>query len=100
MANTVLNLSRNCHIKHNQAASRIAAGTAEWVETGRSIRELTLAEVLKNRAAQVQLRQLADSVELPGIKYEPPASDKYKNRWPLVSAANLLMRHSATNTVQ
>jgi hypothetical protein len=80
----VLNLTRNCRLKLHQAESRIAAGVAEWVRVGHSIRELSLSEVLVKREHQRIYGASDDhsdfnpvSNEIRGIRWEPPTAEKF-----------------------
>lgn len=71
---SVINLTRGYYIRYKYALYSIEnCCSAEWVEEGISIRDLTLAEVVAKRAAQEKL--LTDPLafaELPGIVFRPP----------------------------
>ena len=96
MSHRVLNLTRNSYIKAHQAEERIAAGVAVWIERRVSFRELTLPEVMELRAQQIKRATEWNSPyriaanELPGLKWEPPAKERYsyRQRFPLLRAAH------------
>jgi hypothetical protein len=97
----ILNLSRSCHISRKQAESRIEARTAVWVIEGKSIRELSLAEILASRIETPADRNglcdtpcLTATNELPGLKWEPPAYDRYAilGRRPILLATAQFLR--------
>jgi hypothetical protein len=87
----VLNLTTGCRIKRSQAVNRIEQCTSEWVETGFSIRDLTLAESIQFRSNQARLRAPLSSPELPGLRYAPPATENthtfLNNRRSLITQA-------------
>lgn len=70
----ILNLTRKTLLKRHQAESRIAANVSAWVESGKTIRDLSLSEIVANRARQARheaLRELPDA-EIPGLRYVGP----------------------------
>jgi hypothetical protein len=68
----VFNLSNNATLKHGQALRAVEDSTAAWVEFGRSIRMLTLAESIALRNAQAQMREPLPVAEIPGLRFEAP----------------------------
>lgn len=75
----ILNLTRNIRLKPHQAEARIAANVSEWVESGKTIRDLSLSEIVALRAKQARheaLRELPDA-EIPGLKFVGPRCPLY-----------------------
>lgn len=80
MFKSILNTSKNCYIKRNQALSRIECFVSDWVVRGESIRDLSLAEVMERRAHHRTVTSGLEAVEAVGCKYEPPMQDRAKFR--------------------
>ena len=80
----IINITRNCRLKLHQAEARLSAGLAEWVITGESIRELTIAEVLARRAQSAESTDAPfPASEIPGIRVAGIVQD-----FQLIRAAN------------
>lgn len=98
-SNRVYNLTRKCSLDKDQAILRIERGTAEWVDRGRTFRELSFTEVLSLRATNQEREREWNSPyrgmsnELPGLRWEPPTADRYKfrARFPLLRAAHEIL---------
>lgn len=110
MATTrVLNLTTKCYLKIRQAEGRIEHCVSEWVVQGKSIRDLTLAQMVQKRSevARVQagmgyLLEVTDAhgktklvakpylAELHGLRYEPSNLAQTRQSWPLIAEANRL----------
>lgn len=67
----VLNLTRGYSLKHRQACKAVEMCSAEWVEYGVSIRDLSIAESIAARNKQAREREPLADAELPGITYKP-----------------------------
>jgi hypothetical protein len=71
----VLNVTTGCWIRLTRAERAIREAAAAWVEDGKTIRNLSLAESITARREQQmrqeQLHQPLD-LELRGLKWEPP----------------------------
>lgn len=75
MANRILNLSRNCYVKRNQAVRLIYEDKiADWVEPGESLRELTLDEMFQRQANPVSCH--LPPTEASGCIFEPPPAKR------------------------
>ena len=102
MSHRVLNILTGEWPKVTQIESRVAEGTAEWVEFRVSFRNLSLAETMELRTKRLERASEWNSPyriaanELPGLKWEPPAHDKYtsRQRFPLLRAAAEFMRQA------
>ena len=70
----VLNVSRGFTLKHKQALRAIDNCAAAWVEIGKTIRDLTLAEAISARNKQATQREPLEFTEVHGLRYEPAAS--------------------------
>lgn len=64
---TVRNITRGIRIKRTQAVRRIERFQSAWVEHGKSIRDLTLAESIAFRNKQARDREPLAPAELPWI---------------------------------
>ena len=61
-------------MKHKQALRAIEQCSACWVEYGVSVRDLSLKESIAARNEQARLAEPLPFAEIPGIKFDPPAS--------------------------
>lgn len=73
----ILNLTKNCFLKRSQVERGIEACAIAWVEYGKTVRSLSLAESIAARNVQAKDMQAKDrkpiaSSELPGIVFKPP----------------------------
>ena len=68
----ILNITKNCYLKRSQAERAVEACSCAWVEFGKTVRSLNLAESIQARKQQAKERELLETAELPGIKYQPP----------------------------
>jgi hypothetical protein len=86
----ILNISRNFTLKYAQAERAISECACEWVDFGRTVRDLTLAESISARNTQAREREPIASPELPGLTFEMPqhACASIAERRQLVQAAN------------
>jgi len=66
---------RGFTLKYKQALRGIEQCAFAWVEPGRMIRDMTIAESIAARNAQAQLRQELPQSEIPGLRFQPPAKD-------------------------
>ena len=66
----VLNITRGFTLKHKQACRAVEQCSAEWVEFGVSIRDLTLAESIAKRNIQAKERDPLPYAEIPGLIYQ------------------------------
>jgi hypothetical protein len=68
----VFNVTRQCWFKIGQALKGIENCAFGWVEEGKTIRDLTLAEAVNLRNERALLRsEPLPYHEIPGIIYEP-----------------------------
>lgn len=71
----VFNVTRGYHIKYKHALRGIDNCAVDWVEEGVSVRDLTLAESIAKRSAQVKLiEEPLSFAELPGVIFRPPTN--------------------------
>lgn len=69
----VQNISRGYSMKHRQAEKAVATCSAEWVEYGVSIRDLTVAEAIAARNKQAADREPLPLPEIPGVVFRSPS---------------------------
>ena len=88
----ILNITRKFHLKPSQARRAIENCSAEWVQEGISIRDLTLAESIEKRNEQAREREPLPQAEIPGLMYQQPvsAASTAHERAELVRVANML----------
>lgn len=65
----VLNLFNKCRIKRSQARRLVEQCAYAWVDD-RSIRKLSLAEMVKARSEQARLNEPMPFAEIPGLIFE------------------------------
>lgn len=63
----VYNESARCYLTYAQATSRIEDGVCAWVEFNRSIRVLTLAEMMAERSRRAAMLERLPLAELPRV---------------------------------
>ena len=78
-------------MKRSQAERAIQEGACVWVEYGISVRSATLAESIAFRNQLAAERDPIPSAELPGLIYQPPATDHNTDRYSLIQQANQLI---------
>jgi hypothetical protein len=91
-------VGRGYSLEIGQIEVQVERGKLAWIRYGESFRELTLAEMLQIRQSQQSRRDNAApllnvSNELPGMKFDPPTSDKYKSlqrSWTMRLACGLM----------
>lgn len=71
----ILNLTRGFHLKRSQAERAIENCAAVWVEEGKTIRDVTLAEAIALRNRQTKAREPLAFSEIHGLRFQPPATD-------------------------
>ena len=76
----VLNLTTKCYLKVRQAEGRIENCVSEWVVQGKSIRDLTLAQIVQRRSIQARLQEPIPFAELPGLIFKPAQKDQALTR--------------------
>jgi hypothetical protein len=80
----IYNVTRRYPMRAKQALRGINNCAMAWVEHGKSVRDLTLAESIAARNEQASVRELPlPYVEIRGLKYEPTAGAEcaqYKSR--------------------
>jgi hypothetical protein len=88
----IFNVTRQFHLKRNQALRAIEECACAWAVEGESIRDLTLAESIAKRNEQAANREPLPHVELPGITYQPPTTGQAAQRegYALIMQANAL----------
>ena len=84
----VLNVTRGYTLKHKQALRAVENCSAEWVEFGVSIRDLTLAESISRRNEQAKIREPLPLAEIPGVIFQPPIQANNSDRYLLLQQAN------------
>lgn len=72
----VLNITRGHTLKFKQAEKAVDSCACTWVEYGKSIRDLTLAESIAQRHKQVKELEPLPMSELPGIIFQPPTAKR------------------------
>lgn len=70
----VLNLTTKCYLKIRQAEGRIEHCVSEWVVQGKSIRDLTLAQMVQKRSEVARTQESLAHAEIPGFRFEAPTS--------------------------
>lgn len=68
----VLNVTKNYYVKYTQALRGIEECSFEWVEPGKTVRSLTLAESVAKRNEQAANREPLPYAEIPGVKFTLP----------------------------
>ena len=68
----IYNITKNCYLKRSQAEKAVDACSCAWVDYGKTVKSLTLAESIAARNEQARERQIIASVELPGLVFQPP----------------------------
>ena len=86
----VLNLTTKCYLKIRQAEGRIEHCVSEWVVQGKSIRDLTLAQMVQKRSVIAKSQEPMPFAEIPGLRYEPSNLAQTRQSWPLIAEANRL----------
>jgi hypothetical protein len=77
----VINVSRGYSMKYKQACHAVDQCSAIWLESGKSIRDLTLAESIAARNEQAKLREALPLSEIPGLRYQAPESKRDSDFW-------------------
>jgi len=72
---------RGFTLKFKQALRGIEECAFGWVEEGKIIRDLTLAESIAARNQQSKLREALPLSELPNLRYEAPESQRNSEFW-------------------
>lgn len=91
----VFNVTRGFSLKYSQALKAVEACACAWVDYGRTIRDLTLAEAIKARHEQARLAAPLPSPEIPGLRYEAPESKRDAQFW--ATRSGLLQEASRLN---
>lgn len=76
----IYNLTRKFSFKRSQAIRAIESCACAWVEEGRTVRDLTIAEAIQARNVQVSLRERLAFAELPGLIFRLPAGREGETR--------------------
>ena len=84
----VLNTTRGFTIKHKQACKAVEQCSAEWVEYGVSIRDLSLKESIQARMLQIKPIESLPYSEIPGLVYQPSNRQSFQNEINLSNQAN------------
>ncbi len=89
----IFNVTRGFRMKHKQALRAIEQCACAWVEYGKTIRDLTIAEAIQARNTQAAERDPLPNCELPGIIFQQPTSASISayERYALIRDANALM---------
>jgi hypothetical protein len=76
----IVNVTNGFRLKPENAERAILNCSAEWVEKGVTIRSLTLQEAISARNEQAKVREPLAFAEIPGLKFEAPASGLISTR--------------------
>ena len=71
----VFNETSRCWLKPSQVEGGLRAGILVWVEEGRKVRALTLAELVALRAEQARMSEPPPMAEIYGVKFQEPSSE-------------------------
>jgi hypothetical protein len=74
--NSVLNLTTRQYIKPSQALTRVEQCISRWIERGKTICDLTLAEMVCARAEQSKIQEPLETPEVVGVTWEPPIAER------------------------
>lgn len=72
--NRVENVTNGRWMKQRRAERAVETCSAEWIEYGVSIRNLTLAEAIAARNQQAAVREPLPYKEIHGLRFEPSVS--------------------------
>jgi hypothetical protein len=75
-------------MKHRRAERGVTECAYLWVEYGKTVRNLSLAESILARNEQARMREPLADAELPGLKYEPSNRAAYSAEMRLAFEAN------------
>jgi hypothetical protein len=90
----VFNITRGFSLKYKQAVKAIDLCTCEWVEFGRSVKDLTLAESIKRRNMQKKEVDILPHTEIPGLIFEPPTNSPSRQNSQITIQANEFFRQA------
>lgn len=80
MAYRIVNIANGYRLKLSAALRAIEECSAAWVDPGVSIRSLTLAESIAARNEQAARREPLPYAEVPGLRFDPPATGIHATR--------------------
>jgi len=94
----VFNITRQFSLRQNQALKAIENCACEWVEVGKSIRDLSLTESIAARNKQASEREPLCSSEIPGIVYQPASTgiESHRHGFMLTREANEFYLNATT----
>lgn len=75
-------------MKLSQAEKGISNCAWNWVEYGKTVKDLTFKEAIEARNVQAQQREPMPSMEIPGLVFKPPTGKSISEEIRLAFEAN------------